>query len=339
MSKKCIIKIMKKATLKTIAEKTGYDISTISRALRDDKRIGEKTREKIKNIAKRLNYIPDLSARILATKKSGIIGIILPDVSHIFYAEIFQNISKLCLENHYIPELFLTEFKKERIERINNLIIAQKVEGVIMAYHFFDFPSLKYLPTVLIDVPEEIDKKVDEVLIDNFFGSYEAVKYLISLGHKRICFVSDNVTTKKRYYGYKKALQESNINIDEKLVFFKEGESKEIGYKVALKILKTKNSPSAFFCANDLIAIGVMKGCFEIGKKVPEDVSIIGFDDISISSYLPVPLTTIKQPIDEIAKNSFYLLTNRIEKKYRKIQKIFVKPTLIIRKSTAPFKK
>jgi len=323
--------------LKDIAEKTGYDVSTISRALRDDPRVKEDTKKKIKEIAKKLNYIPDISAKILSGGKSGIIGIIIPEIRHSFYSEIFEEIDEICLGRELIPELLLTEFNQFRIEGIKKQIIYQKMDGIILAYHTLDFSFIneKTCPVVLIDVPDENFENFDKVIIDNLEGAKEAVRYLIEIGHRKIGFISDTVTTKKRFDGYKDALKEKNIEIDEELIEIRGGRSEEVGYQAGLKLLSKKDRPTAIFCVNDLIAIGLLRASFELNIKVPEQLSIIGFDDIPVSRYLPIPLTTVSQPIKDIAREAVLLLTDRIKNPEKPCATKKLKTNLIIRKSTA----
>ena len=325
--------------LKDIAEMTGFDISTVSRALRDDPRVKEETKKKIKEIAKKLNYIPDISAKILSSGKSGIIGIILPEVKHSFYSEIFEEINEICLERELIPELLLTEFNQLRIENIKKQIIYQKMDGIILAYHSLDFSfiSEKICPIVFIDVPNDNFENFDKVIIDNLEGAKEAIRYLIEIGHRKIGFIADAVTTKKRFDGYKDALKEKNIEIDEELIEIRSGRSEEIGYQAGLKLLSKPNRPTAIFCVNDLIAIGLLRASFELNIKVPEQLSIIGFDDIPISRYLPIPLTTVSQPIKEIATEAIGLLIDRIKNPQKPYITKKLKTNLIIRKSTSPF--
>lgn len=323
--------------LKDIAKKSGFDISTVSRALKDDPRVKEETKKKIKEIAKKLNYIPDISARILSGGKSGIIGIILPEIKHSFYSEIFEEIDEICLERELIPELLLTEFNQFRIEDIKKQIVYQKMDGIILAYHTLDFSFIneKTCPVVLIDVPDDSFEDFDKVIIDNLEGAKEAVRYLIEIGHSRIGFISDVVTTKKRFEGYKEALKGKNIKIDEELIEIRIGRSEEVGYQAGLKLLSRKDRPTAIFCVNDLIAIGLLRASFELNIKVPEHLSIIGFDDIPVSRYLPIPLTTVSQPIKDIAREAVLLLIDRIKNPERPCITKKLKTNLIIRKSTS----
>ncbi|MCM8759635.1 MAG: LacI family transcriptional regulator [Candidatus Omnitrophica bacterium] len=332
---------MKRIKLKDIAKISGFDISTCSRALRDDPRVKAETKKKIKKIAEELDYIPDISGRTLSAGKSGIIGIILPEIKHSFYSEIFEEIDEICVERELIPELLLTEFNQFRIENIKKQIKSQRMDGVIIAYHSLDFSFIeeKVCPVVLIDVAEEEFGSFDKVIIDNVRGAKEAVEYLVEIGHKKIGFISDTITTGKRFEGYKIALEENNLEIEDDLIEIRSGRSEEIGYQAGLKLLSKINRPTAIFCVNDLIAIGLMRASFEMNIKIPEQLSVVGFDDLPVSRYLPIPLTTVSQPIKDIAGAALSLLINRIKNPFRTFITKKLQTNLTIRKSTSPFLK
>ena len=329
---------MGKVNLKTIAEKLKLDVSTVSRALRDDERVKPSTKDKVKDLAERLNYTPDLAAKSLVTGRSEIIGIILPEIKHLFYSEIFEEFSKISLENGLVAELFLTEFSPFNLQRIIPLIYAQKLRGVVIGYHQVNFPALKErlkndFAIVLIDQAE--GDNFDTVMVDNEKGMREGLSYLIGLGHRKIGFISDRVTGPVRFKVYCEVLKESDIEIDENFIDIKSGRCEEVGYQAGLKVLSLKSRPTAIFCANDLIATGLMKAAFETGIRIPADLSILGFDDLPLSGYLPVPLSTIRQPIAEIVQQSFYLLLQKIKEPSKKFKNIVLPSELIVRKSTA----
>lgn len=328
---------MEKITLKTIADKLNLDVSTVSKALKDSPNIKESTRRKVKELAEKLQYTPDIAGKILSGGKSGIIGVILPEIQHSFYAEIFEEISGLSLNKKYIPELILTEFDPLRIKLIEKQIRAQKLDGLIIAYHNFYLPFLKEtkFPVVMIDVENKNnDIQCDKVIIDNFSGAKQAVRYLINIGCKTIGFISDTITTPERLKGYKSVLIKEGLTIDQDKILIMNGRSEEIGYQAGLHLLIKKDKPDAVFCVNDMIATGLMRAAFELGIKIPEELSIIGFDNIPVSSYLPIPLTTVSQPIKEIAKESFRLLLERMENPQKGYQTLILPTRMIIKKTT-----
>jgi LacI family transcriptional regulator len=330
-----------KTRLKDIAEHAGLDVSTVSRALRNDTRVNPKTRFKVLQLAEQLDYVPDWSARALSGGKSGIIGIIFPEVKHSFYAEIFEEISTITVQRSMTPELILTEFDPSRIDGINKQVLAQHLDGVIIAYHNLNFSFFRenQLPVVLIDVIDTDNVNVDKVVVDNFSGAKEAVDYLILLGHQKIGFISDTVTTPVRLGGYKDSFKKQHIEMIDNFIIIRQGRSEEVGYQAGMKLLVGKDRPSAVFCVNDLIAIGLMKAAFEIGLKIPEELSIIGFDDLPISSYLPFPLTTVRQPIRDIAGESLQVLLHRMENRHRKRETKVLSTELVIRNTTARYRK
>lgn len=327
-----------KTKLTDIADRAGVDVSTVSRALRNNPKVRERTRLKIAALAKKMDYVPDWPARALSSGKSGLIGVILPEVKHSFYAELFEQISTISLRSNFIPELILTEFNPLRVADISRRVVARNFEGIIISGFNLNLSPLRglKLPIVLIDASTgDINRGFDRVAVDNFAGAREAVKYLVSTGHQRIGFITDTVTTRARLDGYMAALKEGNIKPDENLIVKRSGRSEEVGYQAGLRLLAENDAPDAVFCVNDLIAIGLMKAAFETGLEIPAELSIVGFDDLPLSSYLPIPLATVRQPIKEIASESFQMLLGRMDD-VRKPYKAKVLPTeLIIRKTTA----
>lgn len=321
--------------IKEIAEKLGIHPATVSRALNDDVRISEKTRVLVKKVAEEIGYKPNLLAKYLRKGKSNLICLIVPDLTHPYYSEVFTEMEKILIERNYFLQLFTTDFQELFFEKAIEKAISFSVSGLVIAYHKLN-EKFENIPVVLID--QEESNEFDCVIVDNFSGSYEAVEYLINLGHRKIGYISDNFTTKQRLAGYKKALEDSGIEINEELIDIRNGRSEEIGYHAALKLLVKKERPTAIFCGNDFIGIGVMKAATELNIKIPDELSIIGFDDLPICSYLPIPLTTVRQPIKEIARQSINLLFERMERPEKEREKKIIKPSLIIRETTKNIK-
>jgi len=316
-------------TIKDIANKLKIHPSTVSRALRDDVRVNEKTKKKVKEYAEKFGYVPNIFASSLAKGKTNLVSLIVPDLIHPYYSELFIELEKNLIDNRYILQLFTTDFNDLIFEKVIKNSLSLRVSGIIVAYHKIE--NLK-LPTILID--QEKNNEYNSIMVDNFLGAYEAVDYLINIGHKNIAYITDIYTTKEREKGYRKAHIDNGIEVNESFVLRKSGRSEDIGYNEGLKILSIKKRPGAIFCGNDFIAIGVMKAALQLNIKIPEELSIIGFDDLPIVSFLPVPLTTVRQPIKEIAKYSTNLLVEMIKNPDKKIPTKIIKPQLIIRNST-----
>lgn len=328
---------MRKSTLKDIAEAVGVSKATVSMVLNNKEiNVSESTREKIFNAAKELNYIPNSVARSLSTKKTETIGIILPDIENPFFSEIARAIEDVANKCNYNVILCNTDNKNDKEEQYIKLLISKLVDGIIFLTGVSKEASIDILknnniPFVLVDRYMEKVEEFNGVYCLNEEGVEQGVDYLLQNGKKHIAFVTGPMelsVSKKRLDGYKKSMNKRNIYKDE-LIF--EGDfTTEGGIKVTQDILKSKISVDAIFYGNDAMALGGMKVLLRKGYKIPEDISIIGFDNIRISSFVQPELTTIGQPIYHMGKEACKLLINTIEHKDEKKQ-IYFKPELIIR--------
>ncbi|WP_035294438.1 LacI family DNA-binding transcriptional regulator [Clostridium sp. KNHs214] len=328
---------MKKATLKDIAEAVGVSKATVSMVLNNKEiNVSESTREKIFNSAKELNYIPNSVARSLSTKKTETIGIILPDIENPFFSEIARAIEDVANKFNYNVILCNTDNKNDKEEQYIKLLISKLVDGIIFLTgvgkdESIDILKNNNIPFVLVDRYMENVEEFNGVYCLNEEGVEQGVDYLLQNGKKHIAFVTGPMelsVSKKRLDGYKKSMNNRNIYKDE-LIF--EGDfTTEGGIKVTQNILKSKISVDAIFYGNDAMALGGMKVLLRAGYRIPEDISIIGFDNIRISSFVQPELTTIGQPIYHMGKEACKLLINTIEHKDEKKQ-IYFKPELIIR--------
>jgi DNA-binding LacI/PurR family transcriptional regulator len=260
-------------------------------------------------------------------------------VSSPYYSLIFNALEKEVQKKGYHLVLF------SELDDLNPILSKKKIDGVIMSC----FPRIegkiqelkKSLPIVLLDNISS-DKSIPSVTVDNFNGSYAAVDYLCSLGHKRIAFISgllDSDICKERLLGYSQALQNNNIKEDKSLIF-KGDYSFESGEKAATYFLKQKRLPTAIMCANDSMAIGAMKIVREAGLEIPKDMSIIGFDNIAVSSKVFPTLTTVGVPISEIAARSVEMVLSLINGENVDYQHAILPATLLNRNScSTPNKK
>jgi LacI family transcriptional regulator len=190
------------------------------------------------------------------------------------------------------------------------------------------------VPFIIVGGREK-HKSISYVDIDNLKGTRQAIRYLLELGHSRIGFVTGLlyvIDGKKRLQGYMSTLKSHNIEVDENLIF-KGDFTEKSGYDALYYFLSLRHPPSAIFCSNDHMAVGVFKAAHEQNLKIPDDLSVVGFDDINMASFLSPPLTTIRQPIDELGKTAAKLMLDCIENKSNWGRKIIIEPELIIRSS------
>ncbi|WP_019537293.1 LacI family DNA-binding transcriptional regulator [Paenibacillus ginsengihumi] len=299
---------MKRTTIKDVAEKAGVSAAAVSYVLNGrEGKVSEETLAKILKAIEELNYIPDFSARSLASKRSSLIGVVIPQT---------EDQKRLLLENPFYSDLICGIEAKLRQHGYHVLIsgvekghsyldltMQRNLDGaVIMGIYqesFYEELKKVDIPIVLIDSYIN-DDSFKKIRIDDELGGYLATKHLIEQGHTNIGLVTGVIrkdgVVEKRYLGYKKALSEANLFYDHNLVF--EGQvSYEYGVEAGIEIAKRQTNLTAVFVTSDMMAFGVINGLRQEGLQVPDDVSVIGFDDISLSSIFLPKLTTVHQDI------------------------------------------
>ena len=331
-------------TLKDIADKVGVHPSTVSRILRGtgDLNISAETRDRVKSVAKELDYQPNQLARAFRLKKTSTIGLIVPDIANSFFSGIGRSIEIESYDKGYNLVVCNTDEEADKEERYVKNLISRGVDGLIIAPSQSNFGYIsnlieKKIPFVLID-RDFTDLETNSVISDNRQSAFEAVEYLKSMGHRRIGFISGRSalsTICHRLQGYKEAVKEYNLDDEETLVIG-DGYTIENGYRAAMKILSGHKLPSALLISGNLLTIGVIKAVQEKGLQVPDDVSLIGYTDSRLAPYLNPPLSTISHPLEEMGIKAFQLLLKNIESE-NPIQKskTIIKTKLDIRESVA----
>lgn len=327
-------------TLKFLSEKANLSITTVSLILNGKNvRVSEVKKQHVIQLAKEYNYIPNSLAVGLVTKKTKTIGLIIPDISNIFFAEIAKNIEQEANIKGYSVILCNTNDKLSEEIKYANLLFSKGVDALVLCPVIESADNFEYINKFM-----EASKGVivfdrffsgmqcSSVITDNFNGSIEAVQYLITKGHRKIGCITgpiNSYSARLRIEGYKKALLDAKIAINEELIV--PGDYKfESGYHQGLELMK-KDITAVFVC-NDLMAYGFYHAAKKLKKKIPQDVSVIGFDDLLFSSMLDVPLTSVKQNIDAISNN----ISNLLDKMLTGDLKInnVVLPTLITERSS-----
>lgn len=332
----------KKITIKDVSQELGLSPTTISLVLNGkDISVPDATREKIIECAKRLNYHPDSIAQSLATKTTHTIGIIIPDITNNFFTEYVHNIQLKLNSLGYDIFLCNSEEKMEEDLKYINLLKNRRVDGLMLAMSAESLQpnNLKITKEILnkLDIPYiMIDRYIDNnspyVGIDNETSGYNIAKYLLSKGHKKIGVITGPMclsSSINRLKGFTNCLKENNIEINEDNIKYMRYDM-ESGYLGAKDLLK--NDITAIFAFNDLQAYGVISYAKEIGLKIPEDLSVAGFDDLLYSSILDTKLTTVKQPIEKIAEEACDMMVRLINQKDGETQ-IRLSTDLIIRSS------
>ncbi len=322
-----------------VAKRANVSIATVSRVLNSsDHKVSAKTAEKVRQAVKELDYRPNALARALQINKSMTVGVIIPDIANHYYAEIVRGIQKEADKEGYNIILQNTDRNPKRIVRSINLLREKVVDGIIFSGGIIS----GYEPlSVLQEFRDRVvvigrhDVNFPAIMVDNISGASQAVQHLIDLGHTKIGFIGwaiNSTTATDRLSGYKSALAQNRCRFDKTLV--REGKlTPESGYAEAKKLLSGKEVPTAIFAGNDQMAFGVIHAAMEFGLKVPDDLAVVGFDDIPLSSFFVPPLTTVEIPKFSLGTSSMRALMNLISGKNTSRIKLH-KTKLIIRKSS-----
>ena len=331
----------KSTTLRDVANSCGVSATAVSLTLNDKpSNLSDKTKQLIIETANKLGYRPDLTAQSLATKKTNTIGVIIPDISNAFFSEAVRHIQIELSMYGYDIFLCNSEEKFENDVKYLELFLSRNVDGLIltMSAESMTLENQKRIkniinesktPYVLFD--RYYNGDASKVFVDNEASGYDIAKHLIDQGHKRIGIITGPLvlnSSKDRLSGVIRAMKEHNLTLDEKHIFTGQYDM-ETGKKGARKLL---NQVSAIFAFNDLQAFGVIESAKEMGIKIPNDVSLVGFDDIFYASILETKLTTVRQPIFEMSKELAKLIVHMIKDPNYQANKR-MKATLIKRES------
>lgn len=330
----------KVVTIKDIARLANVSHTTVSRALNDSPLIKPDTKRKILEIASQLNYTPNFNAKSLVMQKSYTIGLFFTSISNgtspSFFADTVKGVNTVISE-HY--NLFVRgiddyqDFSSIHRRRFDGIILmSQKEIDNAFIYHVVN----QGIPFVVIN-REVTEQSVINILSNDREGTYQAVKYLIKNGHQDIALIEGKKGFKsalERREGYLQALIEEQIPIQSDYMV-PGNYDMQSGYSAMEQLLSLKKRPTAVFCSNDDMAVGGIHAVFAKGLKVPQDISIIGFDDIQSAKYINPSLTTVKKPIEKISKLGAEKLLEEVERNERKGEKIFVETELIIRNSVS----
>ena len=309
---------MANVTIKDIAKKCHVGVSTVSRAINNHPDINPETKELIMNTIKELNYIPNNSARFLSRTQSSSIAVLVKGIKNTFFSELIRVIEKECHEMKHSCIIQHVAENENELEIAITLAKEKRLKGLIFLGGSFSHPKEKLqqleIPYVLSTVGA-LDETIASVSVDDEEESYKMTKYLLELGHRRIAIIcgpkEETSISVLRLMGYRKALEEANVAFDSHLVCHMnindDCYSFETGYKLTKKLLEITDF-TALYAASDTLAIGACRALKESGKTIPEDCSVAGFDGLEVGKYYIPSITTIIQPVEEIAKASTKLL-------------------------------
>ena len=333
---------MDKLTLEDVAKLAGVHRSTVSRVINDSPNVSPEVRKRVQKVIYSTGYQPNAAARSLASQRSNMIGLVLPrSVSSFFTDPFFQHLTQGvafgCNNNNFSLSLFLAGNREDEEKILPRISRRGFLDGILIQAGRPDELLIERLtksniPTVIVGRPFIMDG-LNYIDIDNISASFKGTQHLLNLGYQRIATITgnhDSTATIDRLEGYKKALNAAGREMNPDLIV--EGNFIELDGYMAMKTLFVKK-PDAVFCQSDIMAAGAMRAIQEAGLTVPEDIAVIGFDDIPIARQLEVKLTTIKQPITRFGIKAVELLIDLIENGTKPARRIILDTELVIRDS------
>ena len=347
-------KTAKKATIYDIAKKAGTSTATVSRVLSNsDYPIGKEIRKKVLDTAQEMNYSPNLLGRMLKKNDSRDIGVVIPNISNPFYPQLVLGI-EMEARKHGFNVLLCNSFRDVSNEKKYIESMYQKqVKGIILSTIREEHSFLQKLcenGLKIVGFDQNIEGfQCNKVGFDFTAGGIMAVDYLVKMGHKKIAFATSPLTRRSRreiFSGYKLGLMKNNIDFSDDYVYVVEVEKEvengtfefESGLDIARRCIASKDRPTAIFGVNDMTAMGIMHGLINSGVKVPEDISVIGFDNIEFSAMVNPALTTINQPSFETGKLACRILIDSFVESENNYISLKLEPSLIERKSVRNLK-
>lgn len=326
------------ATMKDIARLAKVSTSTVSHVINGSRFVSEEIREKVMGVVAELNYTPSAVARSLKVKETKTIGLLVTATNNPFFAEVMAGVEQYCQQHQYNLIIATTGGDAKRLQQNLQTLLHKQVDGLLLMCGDSRFNADTELaisvPLVIMDWWFK-ELNADKILENSTFGGYLATKTLIEAGHQNIGIITGNLkksVAKNRLEGYKKALSEAEIPLNNDWVIESHFDF-EGGIIGMQKLLATPHRPTAVFCCSDAIAVGAYQVLQQQGLRIPENISVIGYDDIELSRYLYPTLSTINQPKAELGKLAVELLLQRIKNPKEPYQTLTLSPTLKLRKS------
>lgn len=326
------------STIKEVAQKAGVSVATVSRVINHSNTVSLKTRHRVEEAIRELNYEPSVLGRNLRNSESKLILVLLPSISNPFYSEIINGIEDTVITKGYHLILCETDSKPEREAIYFNMLRNRLADGIILMDPTVNREALyevaRNFPIVQCSEFDE-EENIPYVTINNEQAAYEATKYLINTGRTKIAFINSDeryLYARQRRLGFERALKEYGIELNEDWIYHTGNIDFEYGQQAMRYLLKQEEKPTAVFAVSDVLAIGALKEINLNGLKVPQDIAIIGFDKIGFSNMTYPTLTTVAQPMYQMGCISAEMIINKI--KGNKVNSIILDHELIIRSSS-----
>ncbi len=331
--------------LEDIAKKVGVSRSTVSRVINNQPYVGERTRQRVLKVIEQEQFQPDPAARALVTGRTEIIGVAIPQTTNVFFGDnsyfpmLLQGIAETTIKRDYAMLLWLGHSHEERTGFSERVSKNRQPDGLIIASVTENDPLFSRLITmkrtfVMVETPPRYDDIVNYVTIDNVRASEQAVEHLASLGYRRIATITGQLDIRDgtdRLKGFKSGMEKVGLPLDPNLIY--PGQfSRDFGYSGMKYLLAHK--PDAVVCGGDTIAIGAIEAIQEAGLRVPDDIAIVGFDDLDVAIQSNPPLTTIRHSVQRVGEVAAQLLIDLIEGKVQAPHHIVLPTELVVRQSS-----
>ncbi len=329
-------------TIYDIAKALDISPATVSLALNDDARVNIKTKERVRDAAQAMHYRPNFIARSLVNQKTNIVGVVIPNLFNPLFAVLVKGAEDCLSQRHYDLILGVTDERLEKEQAYLNMLTEQKVDGLFIMPTFTEeldeqlrgFQD-KSIPFVISGVDVK-DRDYDYVASDSRRGAYLAVEHLIRGGRKHIAFISSAASAHQisdRLDGYRQALEAAGLPFYEKYILVTGRENEDVRAET-MAFLRANPEVDGVFVLYDYIALIVMKAIFDLHRRIPEDIAVVGFDNIPTCDLLPVTLTTVETKSYEMGFRSAEILVDKIENPGKPTQKVILEPELIVRQSS-----
>jgi DNA-binding LacI/PurR family transcriptional regulator len=329
------------ATLKDVAREADVSVSTVSRVFNDPEKVRPDTRQRVREASEALDYKPSRVARRLRVQEgeANLLGLVIPDIQNPFFADVTRGVEDVARDQDYALILSNSDESPDKQRLAVDTLVTEEVDGVIVPPVSAEDPEVRRLldsGIAVVCVDRRIEnERVDTIVSDNRQGAYDAVSHLIDLGHQRIAFIGGIPrisTSTERREGYEKALHDHDLPVDPALI--KEGDSRrERGTYLTNDLLDLDDPPTALFTGNNLTTLGALAAINTRGLSVPDDVALVGYDDIPWAMALNPPPTVIDQPGYEMGRRATRILLNRLASPDRSPTTVTLQPKLIVRQS------
>lgn len=326
--------------MKDVARLAGVSTSTVSHVINKDRFVSDAITEKVDAAIKALNYAPSALARSLKLNQTRTIGMLITASTNPFYSELVRGVERSCFERGYSLVLCNTEGDEQRMNRNLETLMQKRVDGLLLLCTETHQPSLEIMqrypsiPSVMMDWAP-FDGDSDLIQDNSLLGGDMATRYLIERGYTRIACISgplDKTPARLRLEGYREAMHNAQLAIPDGYEITSNFEFGG-GLDAMQKLLAHPERPDAVFVGNDAMAVGVYQALYQAGLRIPQDMAVIGYDDIELARYMTPPLTTIHQPKDELGELAIDVLIHRIAQPGQKQQRMQLTPELVVRGS------